>query len=100
MTWFGLCIKIKSTLKRKLDEAEKERKNAPPPSKNSEPLIVEYPKELTAGKGPTDEKMLKFLFRNFITHFEEAMLDPRTPPFLTQTLKELKYKFEGRAVLT
>ena len=60
-------------------------------------MPIEYPEELTAGRGSSDEKYLKFLYKNFVTNFEEAMKESKTPPFIIATLKEIKYKFEGTA---
>ena len=53
-------------------------------------MPIEYPEELTAGRGSSDEKYLKFLYKNFVTNFEEAMKESKTPPFIIATLKEIK----------
>ena len=55
--------------------------------KKSSNLIIIYPEELTAGRGPNDERILKFLFKGFVTHFDEAMTNEKTTAFIIATVK-------------
>lgn len=92
--WYVLCINAKKRLKKMLEVEEKQRKMQPALDKRTSSL-VSYPEELTAGRGLADERILKFLFKSFLAHYEEGAADPRTVPFVQAVLKELKYKFDG-----
>ena len=67
--WYEHCINLKKKLKKWQDVQEKEKKDRPQlekrPSQN-----VEYPDNLTAGRGPKETHLLKYLYRSFITNFE------------------------------
>lgn len=53
-----------------VETEEKQRKMKQPLlEKKSSSLSITYPEELTAGRGPSDERILKFLFKSFVTNF-------------------------------
>jgi hypothetical protein len=59
------------------ETAEKQRKlQQPHLEKKSSNVSVVYPEELTAGRGSSDERILKYLFKSFVSNFEEAMTNP------------------------
>ena len=68
--WYPLCIANKSKLKKMVEAAEKQKKKEQPLlEKKSSSFLIIYPEELTEGRGPNDERILKFLFKGFVTNF-------------------------------
>lgn len=96
--WFSLTIDLKKKLK-KLQDTQKERSEKPKLEKKPS-IVVNYPEALTAGRGPNDQQMLKYLYKNFVAFFEEAERDTTTVCFLQSVLKELKFMFEGTNAAT
>jgi len=94
--WFELCITSKAKLKKLKEAAEKHKVSQPflEKKKNPSPPIV-YPEELTAGRVGSDEKWLKYLYKSFVTNFEEAIKHPKTTNFIVSTFKEVKYRYDG-----
>jgi hypothetical protein len=68
------------------DNEERELKKNPPLLKRPS-INIEYPENLTAGRGPNDTFTLKMLFKAFVTNFEDSMKNPDVVPFLHQTLR-------------
>lgn len=99
--WYELCIRNKKKLKKMQETIDKQRKMQQPLlEKKASTMSVVYPEALTAGRGANDERILKYLFKSFVTNYEEAMENPATVAFLQSTLKEIKYKFDGTFPLT
>lgn len=96
--WFSLTIDLKKKLK-KLQDTQKERSEKPKLEKKPS-IVVNYPEALTTGRGPNDQQMLKYLYKNFVAFFEEAERDTTTVCFLQSVLKELKFMFEGTNAAT
>lgn len=67
--WFEYCIKSKSRLKKLQEAAEKQKKREPILEKKMSSSVVIYPELLTEGKGTSDERILKYIFKSFVNNF-------------------------------
>jgi hypothetical protein len=56
-------------------------------------LNVEIPESLLVGRGTGDQQMLRSLYNNFVTFFDEAAKQQSTIQFIQGTLKEIKFMF-------
>lgn len=82
-----------------MQETQKSKTEKPKMEKKPS-LNVEIPESLLAGRGPGDQQMLRSLYKNFVTFFDEATKQQSTIQFIQGTLKEIKFMFEGRNILT
>ena len=69
--WYQSCIKLKNKFKKMIDTQQKERQSEPVMEKKSSKNI-EYPPSLLLGRCSSDQQILKSLYKNFITCFDEA----------------------------
>jgi hypothetical protein len=91
--WFEIVIGFKKKLK-KMQEVVKEKAQKALLEKKPVQIVV-YPEALYAGKRPNDTHILKSLYKNFASNFEEVN-SPQTIPFIQILLKELKFMFEDK----
>jgi hypothetical protein len=49
---------------------------------------------LKTGRGQVDD-ILKYMYRSFVTNFEEGMNEPKAAPFIVATFKELRQRMDG-----
>jgi hypothetical protein len=95
--WFELSIALKKKLKKMQDS---QKVNEKPRLEKKPSIVVDFPEALLAGRGPNDQQMLKSIYKNFVTNYEEAGRDSATVGFVQSVLRELKYMFEGTYLVT
>ena len=73
--WYELCINAKKKLKKMVETYEKQKKKEPALEKKASSVPIEYPSELTADRTEKESQLLRIIYKNFVSHYEESMKD-------------------------